>query len=414
MVYRFETAACDSGGMIRTACFGLALLAALASAPAAADCPAANRFSFSFGSAAAATLSYAGTYTYTATNSLGQSQTFTVSFATNGTATPTTTIGGSFVTPGITTGITDGTVTNNLMIGAIFSSRTPSITGNTNVVATTLNFGTPVRDLSVQINDIDFSSNQYRDWMYISGTSSAGTYVPSIVTPWSTNNGTGAKTNASSSLSLGAATAPFNQTANEAIGTGLSGNNSNTGTLTASFVQPVTSATLRYGNYPLQTGETATGQQAYGIQTVTFCPMPALTVAKTSATWSDPQNGTTNPKLIPGGDLIYTITVTNSNASSLDSADLPVLADVLPSTVTFYNGDIDDAGPLTTNFEFIPGTSGLSLAAGNITYSNNGGSSYAYAPAVGYDTAVNAVRFAPTGTFNANSSFQIRFRSRIR
>ena len=389
------------------------LLALAAASTAQAACPAANRFSFSFGTAAAASLAYTGTYTYTATNGLGQSQTFTVSFTTNGTATPTTTVGG-VATPAINPLVTDGTVTNNLVIGAVFSNRTPSITGATNVVATTFTFATPVRDFSVQVNDIDFTTNQFRDWMYISGTSSAGTYVPSIVTPFNTNNGSGAKTNASSSLALGAATTPFNQTANEAVGTGASGNNATNGTLTASFVQPVTSATLRYGNYPYQTGENTTGQQAYGIQTVSFCPMPVVTVSKTSAPYSDPQNGTTNPKLIPGGDLIYTLTVSNSNASTLDGTDLPLLTDVLPSTLTFYNGDIDDGGPLTTNYEFVPGTSGLSFAASNLTYSNNGGTTYAYTPAAGYDAAVNALRFAPTGTFNANSSFQIRFRTQIK
>ena len=381
--------------------------------PAHADCPAANRFSFSWGSATAATLRYDTSYNYTATNSLGQSVTFTVSFAVNGTATPNTTVGG-FVLPAITTAVTDGTVTNNLVVGATFASRTPSITGATRVVATTLTFPSLVRDLAVQINDIDFSSNQYRDWMYVSGTG-AGTYVPAIITPFATNNGSGAKTSASSSMALGAATTPFNQTANEGIGTAISANNANTGTLTASFVQPVTTATFRYGNYPLTGTETTTGQQAYGIQTVTFCSMPTLTMTKASTPWSDPQNGTTNPKLIPGGDLIYTLTVTNSNASNLATADLPAITDILPSGITFYNGDIDDGGPLTGNFEFVPGTSGLTLTAGGLTYSNTGGASYGYTPAAGYDTNVQALRFAPGGTsFAANSSFQIRFRARIK
>lgn len=390
---------------------GLAAFAV--TAPALADCPAANKFSFSFGSATAASLRYDTTYTYTATNGLGQSQTITVSFAVNGTATPTTTVGG-LATPAISNLITDGVAANNLVIGAIFGARTASITGSTNVIATTLSFGTPIRDMTVQLNDLDFNTNQFRDWMHVSGTSSAGSYVPSIVTPWSTNNGSGAKSNASSSMVLGTATTPFSQTASETVGVSASGNNSTTGTLTASFVQPVTSATFRYGNYPLTSGETATGQQAYGIQTITFCAMPTITAAKTSEPYSDPANGMVNPKLIPGGDLIYTLTVTNGNQSTLDGADLPALTDILPANITFYNGDIDDGGPLTGNFEFIPGASGMSLAAGNITYSNNGGTSYGYTPAAGYDANTQALRFSPSGTFAPNSSFQIRFRAQIK
>ena len=386
-----------------------ALLAFCAASPAAAVCPANNLYTFSWGNQTAVTLSYNGTYTYTATNPGGQSMNFTVSFAVNGTATPNSTVGGVSL-PAINGGWTDGTVTNNLAIGAVFGGRTASITGTTNVIATTLTFPTTIRDLTFQINDIDFANNQYRDWIYISGTSAAGTYVPSIVTPWNTNNGAGAKTNGSSSLALGAATTPFNQTANEGVGTSASGNASTTGTLTASFVQPVTSTTLRYGNYPYQTGENTTGQQAFGIQKISFCPMPVLAMAKTSAAFSDPINGTTNPKMIPGGDVDYTITVTNSGGSPVDISTA-LVGDTLPAGVTFYNGDIDTVTAGTQNYIFNAGTSGLTLAAGDITYLNAGGTSIT--PAAGYDPLVRSVRWAPQGTMAANSSFSVVFRSRV-
>jgi hypothetical protein len=82
--------------------------------------------------------------------------------------------------------------------------------------------------------------------------------------------------------------------------------------------------------------------------------------------------------------------------------------------VTFLNGDIDSAGPLTNNFEFVPGASGLTFAAGNLSYSNNGGASYAYTPAAGYDPLVTAIRLNPQGVMAANSSFTLRFRARIK
>jgi hypothetical protein len=82
--------------------------------------------------------------------------------------------------------------------------------------------------------------------------------------------------------------------------------------------------------------------------------------------------------------------------------------------VTFYNGDIDGTGPLTTNFEFIPGSSGLTFSSANLAFSNNAGSTYAYTPVAGYDAAVNAIRFNPQGVMAANSSFTIRFRTRIK
>jgi len=55
----------------------------------------------------------------------------------------------------------------------------------------------------------------------------------------------------------------------------------------------------------------------------------------------------------------------------------------------------------------------VTLTAANVTYSNNGGTTYTYVPAAGYDPAVNRLRFAPGGTMAANSSFTIKFRARI-
>ncbi len=376
-------------------------------APALAICPAANLYTHSFAAEAAATLNYGNTYNYTATNGLAQTQAYTVSFFTNGLS--SSIIAGNQM-PAISTLINDG-AGNSLVVGGILSARTPNIAANTGVMVTTLTFVTPIRDLTVTIHDIDFTFNQFRDWFMVVGRNGAATYVPAMTTPFGQVNNTGPFTNGASSLSLGPVAAPIPVTAPQALGNAASGNNANTGNVTMSFLQPVTSVELRYGNYPLQAGEAVTGQQGFGIDGVSFCPMPTLTVAKTSAPYvtliTDP-----NRFNIPLADVIYSLTITNANTSPVDLSTT-VLTDALPANVRFYNGDIDDGGPLTTNFEFVPGTSGLTFAAGNLTYSNNGGATYAYGPAAGYDAAVNALRFAPTGSMAANSSFTIRFRARI-
>ena len=140
--------------------------------------------------------------------------------------------------------------------------------------------------------------------------------------------------------------------------------------------------------------------------------MPALTVLKSSTTVA---TAGTDPNRfnIPGSDTFYSITVSNSNTSPVD-ANAAFISDILPPQMTFFNGDIDGAGPLTGNFEFIPGSSGLTLAAGNLAYSNTSGATYVYAPTAGYDTNVNAIRFNPQGSMAANSSFTVRFRTRIK
>jgi uncharacterized repeat protein (TIGR01451 family) len=387
----------------------LALSSLMAATAAEAACPAANQYAFDFASQLATTLAYGTTYTYTATSTALGTQTFTVLSTQNGLT--STTVGGE-VRPNISASHNGGGTNRALVIGGILGSRTADITSGTRVMVTTLGFATPVRDVTFAIHDVDFGADQFRDWIMIRGFGAA-TYTGSHTTPFGTNNGAGPYATALSSLNLGPVAAPFAITAQQAVGVSVSNNNSTTGNITASFIQPVSSVEIRYGNYPLTTGETVTGQQAFAISTVSWCPVPIVSMVKTSAPYSDPQNGTTNPKLIPGADLIYTLTISNTNSSPVDAASL-ILTDPLPADVTFYNGDIDDAGPLTTNFEFNAGTSGLTFAAANLTYSNNGGTSYAYAPGAGYDTNVNAVRLAPQGSMAANSSFTIRFRTRIK
>ena len=314
--------------------------------------------------------------------------------------------------PNIGNLITDGVAARNLVIGSIFTGRTADVSTNTRVVVTRFTFPVPIRDFSVQVNDIDFTANQFRDWLQVNGVNGAANYDPSLATPHGTNNTVpGPHAAAASSQLVGATTTPLNLTIRQSAGTGASSNTANTGTITASFVQPVTVVEVRYGNYPLTGTETLSGQQAIGIQSLSYCPVPNLTVAKSSSVFSDGISGT-NPKAIPGADVIYSLTVTNDNSSPVD-LNQTLLTDLLPPNVTFYNGDIDNGGPLTANYEFLPGSSGLTLAAANITYTNNNGASYAYSPSAGYDATVDGLRVNPQGSMAANSSFTVRFRARV-
>jgi uncharacterized repeat protein (TIGR01451 family) len=62
-----------------------------------------------------------------------------------------------------------------------------------------------------------------------------------------------------------------------------------------------------------------------------------LSVTKTQAVVSDPINGTTNPKAIPGATVRYTITVVNSGA---EDATAVVLVDNTPLNTTYVPGSI--------------------------------------------------------------------------
>ncbi len=62
----------------------------------------------------------------------------------------------------------------------------------------------------------------------------------------------------------------------------------------------------------------------------------ALSVAKTSAVVSDPFNGTTDPKAIPGAVVEYEVTVSNTGTVA---ANLVQIADPVPANTTLLRGD---------------------------------------------------------------------------
>lgn len=388
----------------------LLLLAVLAGAllarPADASCTASAQYNFAFANQPAGSLAYGSSYTYAAANSAGSTRPFTVALAQDGLLGITI---ASTQLPAISTLVTGPDATKrDLVIGGIFTSRTADLSSGQRVITVTFTFAQPIRDFAVTLHDVDFTANQYRDWVMLTGSNGSATYVPAMTTPWGNSNATGgARTNASSSVTFGPGSMPYTMPASQAAGTGASGNNSDTGTITANFPQPVTNVTLRYGNGPLTTGEAVSGQQGMGIAGISFCPMPDISVAKTSA----PVAGALGAFNTPGNDVTYTLTVTNNGDSPVDAGTI-VLTDALPPKVTFKNALLDPVSGLPVSYS--AGTSGLALVSGNVAYSNNAGASWAYAPSSGYDPAVTGLRITPTGTMAPNSSFSVSFVAMIK
>lgn len=94
----------------------------------------------------------------------------------------------------------------------------------------------------------------------------------------------------------------------------------------------------------------------YTVQTAT------LAVAKTSRVISDPVNGTTNPKLIPGAVVEYCIAVGNSGGAPATSV---TITDPVPGQLTFNTGSILLGGSYT-------GT----VPSGTCDYNGTAGGSY--------------------------------------
>ena len=124
---------------------------------------------------------------------------------------------------------------------------------------------------------------------------------------------------------------------------------------------------------------------------------------------------------IPGNDVVYTITVTNTGAAS-SSADSTFVLDSLPPEVVFFNGDIDDAGPATGAVYFTQNGTGLSFSnATDLKFSDSVSppaafSSCTYVPVAGYDPMVRHVCLNPKGEMASGSpapSFNLQLRVRI-
>ena len=140
-----------------------------------------------------------------------------------------------------------------------------------------------------------------------------------------------------------------------------------------------------------------------------------LTLVKTSSVISDPVNGTINPKMIPGAIVQYSILVSNTGPTAVDSNTV-LLIDALPSRMR---------GGTAATPAFTQGspTSGLTFNATNdIRYSNaaSAPTTYAgctYTPTSAYDAAVRFVCVNPKGTMAGSTgtppNFTISFRAQM-
>ncbi|HEY0149482.1 MAG TPA: hypothetical protein VGB70_10830 [Allosphingosinicella sp.] len=172
------------------------------------------------------------------------------------------------------------------------------------------------------------------------------------------------------------------------------------------------------GSYT-NTAQARFGSATTPVVSATFsvvAPAP-LTVVKSSQANHDPINGSSNPKLIPGGRAAYTISVSNPNNFTV-TANSIVITDPTPAGLHLRVADINGSGSGPVLFENGSPSSGLTYAyAGpasttdDVEFSNNNGASWTYQPVAngsGTDPAVTAVRIRPKGTMAANSSFSLR------
>lgn len=169
--------------------------------------------------------------------------------------------------------------------------------------------------------------------------------------------------------------------------------------------------------------EGSEGEVSHTAENTLIVGRPQVSVTKLSQVISDPVNGTSSPKAIPGAVVEYAILVTNTGFGYVD-ADSLVVADTIPSEASlllsptpfqFTDGSVSSG----LTFSFIS----LGSATDDVEFSSDGGSS-TFTPSMdanGFDSSVpkiNYIRIRPGGAFNTsdgtnNPSFTLRFRARL-
>jgi uncharacterized repeat protein (TIGR01451 family) len=159
------------------------------------------------------------------------------------------------------------------------------------------------------------------------------------------------------------------------------------------------------------------------IVSVCSLAMPSITILKSVIAYSDPINGTLNPKTIPGSEMLYTIVVTNSGYGVADNGTTAV-TEPIPANMSVCVSTSCSDPPVRFSCSVAPDDCGLTYTyAANVAYSNQAGGVAPYTYSVepdtaGYDANVTGVRINPAGIFNGknvgNTSFSLLLKMKIK
>ena len=285
---------------------------------------------------------------------------------------------------------------NSLLYVANFSNTSESITLDIDIGAT----GVGVAELQFTVFDVDINAAGagagFVDRIQVTGFLNGA-----LVAPVLTNG-------------------PANTTSGfTATGIAAAASATPDGNVVVTFTSNVDKVVITYGNGA--GAPSNPGQQGIAVHDLDFCPATgAVLSASKSVSLYDPSGA--GLFAIPGNDVIYTITSTNTGDGSTD-IDSIFLVDELPAEVEFYNGDIDDAGPETGAIAFSQTGAGLTFTeATDVRFSSSAAppanfAACSYSPVAGYDPNVTYICLNPKGAMLAGTpdpSFSVSFRTRIK
>jgi uncharacterized repeat protein (TIGR01451 family) len=261
-------------------------------------------------------------------------------------------------------------VVNGGMTGQYSIFELVDFTSQAGTVTSTITLPTAVPGAQFRLLDVDYNAAQFADRVTVTGTYNGATVYPVL-------------TNGVANYVIG----------NSAYGDVLSADTSADGTVVVTFTAPVDSIVIEYGSHGLAPANP--GQQGMAIHDISFCrPVANLLIAKTSSIVSDPVNGATNPKAIPGATMRYCLLVTNNGSATATSV---FVSDPLPAATSFVAGSIRSgtscAGAVTVEDDDAAGTDESdpfgAAVAGTTVSASAATLGPASAMAVAFDVTVN-------------------------
>ena len=244
-----------------------------------------------------------------------------------------------------------------------------NLSGQTPTVDTTITLGTAVPAAQFKIFDVDFASGQFADKVSVTGYLGSNPVMPTL-------------TNGVANWVSG----------NTAYGDAVSANPSGNGNVVVTFDSPIDRIVINYGNHSYAPADP--GQQGVALHDITFCkPITSISVTKVSSVLSDPVNGTTDPKAIPGAVVEYCILVSNTGTNTLSNI---AASDSLPTSFTYSAGTM---------------TSGTSCAAATTADDDNSLGADESDP---FGAAISGTALTATAaSLGASSSFALKFRGTV-
>lgn len=240
----------------------------------------------------------------------------------------------------------------------------------TETATTTITLSTAVPGVQFRVFDIDYAANDFADKLTVTGSFNGTPVTPTL-------------TNGVANYVIG----------NVAYGDALSGGTSSDGNVVVTFASPVDTIVIIYGNH--STAPANPDGQAISIWDITLCnPVAVLGVTKVSTLISDPTNGTTNPRAIPGAVMEYCILVQNPGSGTATNV---VGTDTIPAALTYTAGSL------------LSGTSCAGAATAEDDDAAGADETDPYGAAV-----AGAVLTARATSLGPSASFALKFRTTIK